>query len=118
MTTVTPVNPRASVSAVPVENMDFDGPVPAGVFEFYRAYGDAPAAPPKGILFGCPCGCGSMMSVDFAPRKGNRPVWDWDGNEARPTLTPRIKILQFNDAGQMIGEHWHGFLTAGEFRSC
>lgn len=37
-----------------------------------------------------------------------KQVWGWDGNEDRPTLNPSI-----HDPG-----HWHGYLTAGEFRSC
>ena len=98
--------------------MDFDGPVPAGAFEFFMAYGDPEGSPPAGILFGCPCGCGQMMSVGFDTHESRRPRWHWDGSRETPTLTPSINILQMNDAGQKIGEHWHGFLTNGEFRSC
>lgn len=113
MTTVAPVDPRATVDATLVEDMDFDGPVPAGAFEFFNSSGFGPDA---GILFGCPCGCGEMMSVSF--RSERRPTWQWDGNREKPTLTPSINILQLNEAGEQIGEHWHGFLTAGVFRSC
>lgn len=113
MTTVSPVNPRGSCKAAFTQDMDFDGPVPAGTFEFY----DGPG-PDAGILFGCPCGCGQMKAVAFRSHNDRRPLWAWDGNRESPTLTPSILIYQMNDAGEKTGEHWHGFLTAGEFRSC
>ena len=60
----------------------------------------------QSLIFICPCGCGKVRSV---PVKGQQK-WDWDGNKELPTLTPSILI---------IGEcHWHGFLTAGEWRTC
>ena len=111
MTTVTPVNPHASVPAVHVDDIDCDGPVAAGEFVYFSFHG-----PDAGILFGCPCGCGEMKSVSF--RSERRPLWQWDGNREKPTLTPSINILQLDDAGNRIGEHWHGWLTAGEFLSC
>jgi len=112
MTTVAPVNQRASVPATFTDGMDFDGPVPAGVFEFYTD-SDGPDA---GILFGCPCGCGEMKTVGFRTIK--RPQWTWNGDREKPTLTPSINILQMDATGKHIGEHWHGWLTDGEFRSC
>ena len=111
MTTVAPVNQRASCAATLIEDIGFDGPVPPGAFEYFSFLG-----PDGGILFGCPCGCGEMKSVSF--RSERRPVWNWDGNREKPTLTPSINILQLDQAGKQIGEHWHGFLTDGEFRSC
>lgn len=111
MTTIPPVNPRGSAKAVLVDDIGLNGPVPAGAFEYFDFHG-----PNGGILFGCPCGCGEMKTVSF--RSERRPVWQWDGNRERPTLTPSINILQFDDAGAQVGEHWHGFLTAGEFKSC
>lgn len=113
MTTAAPVNPRGSVIARAVDDMDFDGPVPAGAFEFYSD-SDGPDA---GILFGCPCGCGQMRLV--AIRAEKRPLWVWDGNRDCPTLTPSILIYQrAENSGERIGDHWHGYLTKGEFRSC
>lgn len=58
------------------------------------------------LVFICPCGCQTVRSV---PVTGDRK-WTWDGNKELPTLTPSILI---------IGEcGWHGFLTAGEWRTC
>lgn len=117
MTTVSPVNQRGNAKAVHVDDMGFDGPVPAGAFTFYKT-SDIEMA---GLLFGCPCGCGSMMSVAIdagSEGKRHRPKWQWDGNQVAPTLTPSILIYQQNDGGERIGEHWHGYLTAGEFVSC
>lgn len=38
----------------------------------------------------------------------NPRIWYWDGNEAKPTLTPSIDWPG----------HWHGYLTKGELKSC
>lgn len=94
--------------------MDFDGPVPAGAFKFYVNAQKEIA----GLLFGCPCGCGQMMSVPFRDESGKRPSWEWDGNQVSPSLSPSILIKQLDSSAQQIGEHWHGYLTDGDFRSC
>jgi hypothetical protein len=62
----------------------------------------------SGLRFVCPCGCGS---VGFTPiRPGyTGSSWQWDGNEAQPTLTPSIQKL--------TPCRWHGYLTKGEFKS-
>lgn len=111
MTTVTPVNQRASAPAVRVNSMDDDRP---GAFQFYSVGGETEA----GILFNCPCGCGSMFSAAIKEYEGAGPVWGWDGNRDCPTLSPSLLVYQCNDRGERIGEHWHGFLTDGVFRSC
>lgn len=113
MTTTPIAIERNSPEGRLVTDMDFDGPVPAGVFEYY----DGPG-PDAGLLFGCPCGCGDMRSVKFRTNEGRRPTWDWDGNRDRPTLTPSILIYQMDETGKIIGEHWHGYLTAGDWKSC
>lgn len=118
MTTVAPLNPRASVPATFVEDFGESDTVNAGDFHFAVAH-SAPDGPPVSLLFGCPCGCGALNAVSIAPREGSRrPVWQWDGNEATPTLTPSILIHQLNERAEIVGEHWHGYLTEGVFRSC
>ena len=101
MTTVAPVNQRASVPAVLVQDFSDEDRVEAGHWHFYTAYGD-PDARNAGILFGCPCGCGSMFGVGFDTHESARPHWHWDGNAERPTLTPSLLIYQMNDAGQVL----------------
>jgi len=70
--------------------------------------------PPKRLTFVCPSGCGSiggvMVAKDMADRDGKHPVWGWNGDLDRPTVTPSIQFLS--------GCKWHGFLTDGVFRSC
>lgn len=118
MTTVLPVNQRGSAPALYVADFDdCDAMVPAGHFHFYTVHGD-PDKREAGILFGCPCGCGQLKSVGFDTHESSRARWHWDGNREAPTLTPSILNYQTNGAGERIGEHWHGLLTAGEFRSC
>ncbi len=60
----------------------------------------------RSLIFICPCGCSKVRIV---PVKGDRK-WNWDGNQELPTLTPSILIM--GECG------WHGFLTAGEWRTC
>lgn len=116
MTTVAPVNQRGNAKALRRTGGEWPDHVPAGQFKFYSSSDNDRA----GMLFGCPCGCGQMMSV--AIRRGSADgdrTWGWDGNENAPTLTPSILIYQMEEGtGRRIGEHWHGFLTNGEFRSC
>lgn len=62
-----------------------------------------------GIAFNCPCGCGREGYLPLDPSSPG-PRWDWDGNREAPTLTPSVLFKG--------GCEWHGFLTAGEWRSC
>jgi hypothetical protein len=113
MTTIAPVNQRGSAIAVRKDG-DWPDHIPAGLWSFYTRGDNARA----GILFGCPCGCGQMMSIAFHGAGGG-PQWNWDGNDDRPTTTPSILIYQLEEGtGRRVGEHWHGYLTHGEFRSC
>ena len=117
MTTVAPVDQRATVKARYDESVFDRDHVPAGEWHFYSA-GDVDRA---GILFGCPCGCGQLHSVQIRGGAGNdRPSWEWNGLEGEAiTLSPSILIYQMaKGTGERIGEHWHGFLTDGVFRSC
>ena len=118
MTTVAPVNQRGSAKALYVDDFeDEEARVEPGHWHFYTAYGDEEKLP-AGILFGCPCGCGSMFSVGFDTHESRRPRWHWNGEREGITLTPSILIYQMDQSGSQIGEHWHGFLTNGEFTSC
>lgn len=47
-----------------------------------------------------------------------RDTWEWDGNREAPTLTPSILKWQLDKHGKRVGEHWHGYLTAGVFKLC
>lgn len=69
-----------------------------------------------GMIEKCPCGCGleggiSFVGPTYGQRgEGQRPLWDWNGDEDKPTLTPSIQ--------RTAGCRWHGYLTDGVFRSC
>lgn len=60
------------------------------------------------LMFVCPCGCGGVGSVAVREGYGDKH-WQWNGDEARPTLTP--SILKTSPC------RWHGYLTDGVFRS-
>ena len=59
------------------------------------------------LSFVCPCGCGSANQIPVHCGD-NGAGWKWNGDRARPTLTPSI--------AQTTPCKWHGFLTDGEFR--
>lgn len=69
-----------------------------------------------GMVEKCPCGCGAEGGISFVGEcygtreasKG-RPLWDWNGDEDKPTLIPSIQ--------RTSGCKWHGFLTDGVFKS-
>ena len=74
------------------------------------AYYTTGVNPPKfiGIEFICPCGCGSLGSVNFDPIR-KAPCWTLTGTLDKPTV--RASIHQLNCG-------WHGFLTDGVFKKC
>lgn len=66
------------------------------------------------------CAVGVVVPGDSRPRE--LPLvgdvkWGWNGNAEYPTLQPSIKALASDGSGGML-EIWHGFLIAGEFKSC
>ena len=79
-----------------------------GSFKFYRQAGVEGEA---GLHFVCPCGCGSVLGVQFKrPPNESGPVWSWNGDRDKPSTTPSIRRIG--------GCEWHGYLTDGEFRTC
>jgi len=76
-----------------------------------------------GINFDCPCGCGKRLGIAFdktlegkdSPLKGDRILWHREGTTFEDlTLTPSIQNMDV----KTNKEHWHGFLTNGEFIKC
>ena len=65
---------------------------------------------PRRLHFVCPCGCGAIGGVVVRGDATKEPIWEWDGNLDKPTITPSIRFLDKCC--------WHGYLTAGVFRSC
>lgn len=69
-----------------------------------------------GMIEKCPCGCGAEGGISFVGEtygkrgEGTRPLWDWNGDEDKPSLTPSIL--------RTAGCKWHGYLTDGVFKSC
>lgn len=59
------------------------------------------------IQFLCPCGCGALGGINVD--QANPNAWSWDGNEDQPTITPSVSFLS--------GCRWHGYLTAGVFKT-
>lgn len=86
-----------------------------GCWRIVRYSPDSGFAPyAAGIDFVCPCGCGDAIWLPLrltnARANEERPEWQWDGNEAAPTLTPSIRRLERC--------RWHGYLTNGQWSSC
>lgn len=88
-----------------------------GIYKFDGVYG---------MHFTCPCGCGAVHGVHFpAPAEAPpdvraRPTWEWNGDRARPSLTPSLglHVSHHNKVGPDGKYHWHGYLTDGEFVEC
>lgn len=91
------------VCAIVVEDVASEAGRQPGAVEFREWNGAV-----GGIAFRCPCGCGYDS---WLPVNRGADCWIWDGNREAPTVTP--SILQSG-----LPCKWHGFLTAGEFRSC
>jgi Family of unknown function (DUF6527) len=64
----------------------------------------------KALQFICPCGCGAHHCVNTTCQ-GTQSSWSWDGNIEKPTLKPSLGLYPKS----MLGYHWHGYLTNGEF---
>lgn len=58
-----------------------------------------------GIVFNCPCGCGTIAVLPFLAVQLNQPTWGWDGNVEHPTLRPSIFLSR--------SCLWHGALDEG-----
>lgn len=43
------------------------------------------------LLFHCP-GCGCLHGPIVKAPAGTRPVWQWNGDRDRPTLSPSIRV--------------------------
>lgn len=94
--------------------------VPAVPVADIEAARDTPGAftiDPEGTVFTYVCPCGCRCSGTLRLRPAPSPSWAWDGDRDRPTLVPSIHDLVGDGAGGWR-THWHGWLTAGQFRAC
>jgi len=69
------------------------------------------AAGVRYLLFRSPDGTerGWLSHIPLSPEAKPGPVWQWDGNEAAPTITPSIhRMPSWNKPG------WHGWMRQGE----
>lgn len=108
------MNPRRNARAVLVDSITHGAP--AGAFKFFRRDDIEGLA---GILYACPCGCGAVHSAPFKGSNPGRAEWAWDGNREAPTLKPSLGLHPKDGrAADGSGYHWHGWLTAGEFKEC
>lgn len=60
-----------------------------------------------GLLFVCPCGCGSVGDLSIVSGYGGH-VWQMTGTYDSPTLRPSIQ--------KTSPCRWHGWLTDGVFK--
>jgi hypothetical protein len=69
-----------------------------------------------------PCEGGELHGLpinapgEALPDGVGRPMWTWDGNEEKPTLTP--SVLTWRGKVENRQEVWHGFIRAGRAESC
>lgn len=94
--------------AVLAESLFVDGyPAAPGTFKYWKVKPESEK--PDGLNFVCPCGCESVLGIQFTSDRGG-PCWTWNGSREKPTCTP--SILHLN------GCKWHGYLTDGVFKEC
>jgi hypothetical protein len=93
----------------------YEGKAPPGAAMFTRDHGDSADEPPRGLIFGCPCGCGQVGGVSFEGRGRQGPGWAVAGSWPNASLTPSIGFYGQNRDGTF---HWHGYLTNGVFEEC
>ena len=94
------------------ESPHFDDEAPiAGSWHYYTTSSNGGRI--SGMLFICPCGCGELNAVAFSGCFQAGPVWDFNWSKDEPTLSPSVNILQLDDNGKRVGEHWHGWLKGG-----
>jgi hypothetical protein len=81
---------------------DFDAcTIPGDFFLSPSAKGE------RRLSFFCPCGCGALAGIRVRDDGlETARTWAWNRNEEKPTCTPSIRIDT---------NHWHGYLTNGEF---
>lgn len=69
-----------------------------------------------------PCEGGELHGLpinapgEALPEGVGRPMWTWDGNEHKPTISP--SVLTWRGEGTQRQEVWHGFIKAGRAESC
>lgn len=85
-----------------IHSTDLDVDKEPGSFQYFTRHADELDVI-AGMIFICPCGCGSERLLDFRPHKS--PSWEWDGNHVRPTLYPSVNGT--------TGCKWHGCLKKG-----
>lgn len=75
-----------------------------------------------GLSLNCPCGCPTRLFVPFKGAPGYPNGWDVAGDTLETlTLTPSIQRHRPADghsAESGCANAWHGFITAGEARTC
>lgn len=102
-----------NIRATIVDDIDSEAGQVAGAIEL-RRWPDRHehAGIVAGFTFRCPCGCGldGWLPINGPVLRGG-PTWDWDGNADVPSLTPSVFATGWPCK-------WHGYLTAGEWRSC
>jgi hypothetical protein len=97
------------------EVRDYDDLSKPGAYLFTTDHGDPEGEPPRGLNFGCPCGCGAIGGLNFAGRR-EEPTWTVSGEWPNASLSPSIGFYGHNPPS--AGHHWHGYLRNGVFEEC
>lgn len=75
-----------------------------GAFYFSKNHSHLLFVSPGLIIVSSVC----ITRGDDMVNANNMPLWKWDGNTEKPTLSPSLHL----------SGTWHGFLRSGRFESC
>ena len=78
-----------------------------------RLYADGACQEQIGVTFTCP-GCGMYHAPRIAPFQGG-PVWGFNGDYVRPTLTPSL-LVTWTWGEQRERRVCHSFITDGQIQ--
>lgn len=95
----------SAATVVGVRRQDLDHLTSPGEFAWLAS---SSGEPDVALAFLCPCGCGTLGSVNVNTPDG----WEWDGDRNEPTLAPSIHRVP-----ERGGCGWHGFLRRGTWVS-
>lgn len=116
---------RCSVKMFPVEDHEFwekDGKPRVGAYRIVDVHDQGNRY--RELYVVLPCEGGELHGLPLSPAvisHWNKEQWQLSGTPEAPTLLPSVRTGQRDNAlpgSPIIVEYWHGWVLAGELKSC